>query len=84
MLIPDAQLLKLLLVALRLVRLLEDLQKAPIVALQDRVLRGHVQRPACTGASNTKPLTVREEEICFWSFSFVPNSKLHFVNMESA
>lgn len=39
MLIPDAQLLKLLLVPLRLIHLLEDLQPAPVVALQDCILR---------------------------------------------
>ena len=45
-LVPDAQLLKLLLVALRLVDLLEDLQEAPVVALQNGVLRAarHMER----------------------------------------
>ncbi len=45
-LIPDAQLFVFLLIALRLVDLLENLQEAAVVALQDRVLRRHVQRPA--------------------------------------
>ena len=38
-LVPDAQLLELLLVALRLIDLLEDLQEAPVIALEDGVLR---------------------------------------------
>lgn len=47
MLVPDAQILELLLVAL-LVDLVKDLHEAPVIGLQDCIFGRQVQRPAHT------------------------------------
>lgn len=54
-LVPDAGGLVLSAVALALVHVLEDLQEAPVVLLQDRVLGAQVQRPARRGRPRRSP-----------------------------